>query len=236
MSSGLSFLHPRQKLTETFSKTHSRVSRLSNRYHDQNADFLNDLNESFGGLKTLKAFGAESVAVRRFRSTRMEFGLTARDLLGDQPGQIRDSVTDPVCRVVHRLAELFPHSFHCVIVGIESGQPGNRMGSPACASRVHFLQRAQGGADRFDLLEGRLLFLLGGLEQVDRLAQVADHVLEPGLDRLDMIDDGADGALLFGGYRDVAGRLPAVSRRTKKSSSLSAAISDGTASLAAGPS
>src|SRR5207248_7718042 len=43
----------------------------------------------------------------------------------DQSGQIRDPVADPASRIVNRLAELFPHSFHCLIVGIEFGKPGN---------------------------------------------------------------------------------------------------------------
>ncbi len=57
----------------------SRISRLSVRMHSSNRDCLNDLNESFGGLKTLKAFNAEDVGSRRFTPTRREFALAARD-------------------------------------------------------------------------------------------------------------------------------------------------------------
>jgi ABC-type multidrug transport system fused ATPase/permease subunit len=58
----------------------SRVSRLSVNLRDQNRDVLNDLNESFGGLKTLKAFAAEGVVIGRFTDTRRRFAITARDL------------------------------------------------------------------------------------------------------------------------------------------------------------
>jgi ABC-type multidrug transport system fused ATPase/permease subunit len=59
----------------------SRVGRLSTRQHAETNDCLKDLNESFGGLKTLKAFSAENVAIGRFTDTRNTFALSARDLL-----------------------------------------------------------------------------------------------------------------------------------------------------------
>src|SRR5205823_7010215 len=59
----------------------SRISRLSVRMFDSNRDCINDLHESFGGLKTLKAFAAEDVAARRFAKTRGVFALAARDFV-----------------------------------------------------------------------------------------------------------------------------------------------------------
>src|SRR5207302_5188833 len=57
----------------------SRISLVSMRIQSGNHECLTDLSESFGGLKTLKAFRVEDSAVRRFARTRSRFALTARD-------------------------------------------------------------------------------------------------------------------------------------------------------------
>ena len=57
------------------------MADVSLRYHVQNRQCLKELNESFGGLKALKAFSVENAAVRRYTTVRRPYGLTCRDLL-----------------------------------------------------------------------------------------------------------------------------------------------------------
>jgi ABC-type multidrug transport system fused ATPase/permease subunit len=59
----------------------SRLGELSVRLQDDNRDCLNELSESLGGLKALKAFSVENVAVDRFRLARERFALATRDVL-----------------------------------------------------------------------------------------------------------------------------------------------------------
>src|SRR5205085_7615212 len=58
-----------------------RLGELSVRLQDDNRDTLNELSESLGGLKALKALSVENVAVDRFRRARERFALATRDVL-----------------------------------------------------------------------------------------------------------------------------------------------------------
>ena len=71
----------RQMVLEEKAGFESRLSGMGNslvsmRIQSGNHECLNDLSESFGGLKTLKAFRVEDSAVRRFARTRSRFALT----------------------------------------------------------------------------------------------------------------------------------------------------------------
>ena len=57
------------------------TGKLADRLQIDNRDFLNAIGESFGGLKTLKAFGVEDVITSRFASVRKRYSATARDVL-----------------------------------------------------------------------------------------------------------------------------------------------------------
>ncbi|MBV8559473.1 MAG: ABC transporter ATP-binding protein [Acidimicrobiia bacterium] len=59
----------------------SPTGRLADRLQVDNRDFLNAIGESFGGLKTLKAFGVEDEVTGRFASVRKRYSATARDVL-----------------------------------------------------------------------------------------------------------------------------------------------------------
>ncbi|HEV3352841.1 MAG TPA: ABC transporter transmembrane domain-containing protein, partial [Acidimicrobiales bacterium] len=59
----------------------SPTGKLADRLQVDNRDFLNAIGESFGGLKTLKAFGAEDLATSRFSLVRKRYSATARDVL-----------------------------------------------------------------------------------------------------------------------------------------------------------
>ncbi len=59
----------------------ARANRISRLFHDGNRACLVDLQETFGGLKTVKAFSIEDMAVDRFARTRSRFARSVRGLI-----------------------------------------------------------------------------------------------------------------------------------------------------------
>ena len=56
--------------------------------------------------------------------------------------------------------------------------------------KLHFLERAQGCANGLDLLMCRLLLLLSGFEEIERVVQVPNGVPEIDFDPLDRLNHG----------------------------------------------